>query len=62
VGWDSIVSSAAHYELYIPGIKSRCRQVKWLGVAAEHPTPSSAKVKARKELYLYSPLGLHGRL
>jgi len=61
VGRDSIVSIATHYELHIPGIKARCGQVKWLGGGVEHPTPSSAKVKARTELYLYSPLGLHGR-
>jgi hypothetical protein len=62
VGWDSVVSIATHYKLYILGIKSRCGHVKWLGSGVEHPTPSSVKVKARTELYLYSPLGLHGRL
>jgi hypothetical protein len=32
----------------------------WRGV--DHPPPSSAEVKERVELYLYSPLGLHERL
>jgi hypothetical protein len=32
--------------------------VKWLGCGVEHPHPSSAEVKEREELYLYSPLGL----
>jgi hypothetical protein len=30
----------------------------WRGV--DHPPPSSAEVKERIELYLYSPLDLHG--
>ena len=29
--------------------------VKWLGRGIDHPPPSSAKVKGRVELYLYSP-------
>jgi len=31
--------------------------VKWLGRGVDHPPPSSAKVKERVELYLYSPSG-----
>jgi len=31
--------------------------VKWLGHATDHPFPSSAEVKERMELYLYSPFG-----
>jgi hypothetical protein len=30
--------------------------VKWPGCGFDHPPPSSAKVKERIELYLYSPL------
>ena len=36
------------------------RWVKWAGHSVDHPHPSSATVKERLELYLYSPLGLHG--
>jgi hypothetical protein len=31
-------------------------EVKWPGCGADHPQPSSAKVKEREELSLYSPL------
>jgi hypothetical protein len=31
--------------------------VKRLGRGVDHPPPSSAKVKERVELYLYSPFG-----
>jgi hypothetical protein len=31
--------------------------VKWLGHDIDHPPPSSAEVKERVELYLYSPSG-----
>jgi hypothetical protein len=31
--------------------------VKWLGPGVDHPTPPSAEVKERVELYLYSPSG-----
>jgi len=34
--------------------------VKWPGRGVDHPPPSSAEVKERVELYLYSPLGLRG--
>jgi len=36
--------------------------LKWLGHGIDHPPPSCTKVKERVELYLYSPLGLHGLL
>jgi len=36
-----------------PGVKLPERGV-------DHPPPSSAEVKERVELYLYSPLGLRG--
>ena len=36
--------------------------VKRPGRGADHPLPPSAEVKGRVELYLYSPLGLHGWL
>jgi hypothetical protein len=29
--------------------------VKWLGCCVDHPLPTSAEVKERVELYLYSP-------
>ena len=31
--------------------------LKWLGRGTDHPPPSSAKVKVRVQLYLYSPSG-----
>jgi hypothetical protein len=31
--------------------------VKWPGRGADHPPPTSAEVKERVELYLYSPSG-----
>jgi hypothetical protein len=31
--------------------------VKWPGHGVDHPPPSSAEVKERVELYLYSPSG-----
>jgi hypothetical protein len=34
--------------------------VKRPGRGVNHPPPSSAEVKESVELYLYSPLGLHG--
>jgi len=36
--------------------------VKWPGRGVDHPPPSSAEVKERTELYLYSLLGLRGLL
>jgi hypothetical protein len=38
---------------WVPGVKRPGRGV-------DHPPPSSAEVKEREELYLCSPLGLHG--
>jgi len=32
-------------------------RVKWPGCGADHPDPSSAKVKERVQLYRYSPSG-----
>jgi hypothetical protein len=34
----------------------------WLRRGVNHPPPTSAEVKERVELYIYSLLGLHGRL
>jgi len=31
--------------------------IKWLGCSSDHPPPSSAEVKERVELYLYSLSG-----
>jgi hypothetical protein len=36
--------------------------VKWQGRVANHPPPSSAEVKECLELYLHSPIRLHGVL
>jgi hypothetical protein len=43
------------YRVSFPGVKRPGRGV-------DHPPPSSAEVKERVELYLYSPLSLHGLL
>jgi hypothetical protein len=32
--------------------------VKWLGRGVDHPIPSSAEIKERVKLYVYSPSGL----
>ena len=32
-------------------------EVKWPGRGVDHPSPSSAEIKERVELYLYSPSG-----
>jgi hypothetical protein len=40
-------------EVSLPGVKRP-------GPGSKHSLPSRAKVKERVELYLYSPLGLHG--
>ena len=37
---------------WVPGLSPG---VKWWGRGIDHPPPSSAKVKERVELYLYSP-------
>jgi hypothetical protein len=36
--------------------------VKWPGRGVDHPAPSSAEVRERVKLYLYSLVSLHGRL
>jgi len=36
--------------------------VKWPGRGVDHPTPSSAEIKERVELYLYPPQGLRDLL
>jgi hypothetical protein len=35
-------------------------EVKRPGLGVDHPLSSNTEVKERVELYLYSPLGLHG--
>jgi len=41
------------YRVSFPGVKRPGRSV-------DHPPSSSAQFKERVELYLYSPMGLHG--
>ena len=65
---DSVIGIATHYELDGPGIESRWRRVSYAvgtgsfpgakrpGRGVDHTHPSSAEVKERVELYLYSPL------
>jgi hypothetical protein len=43
---------------WVPGALSL--GVKQLGHEADHSPPSSAEVKERVELYLHSPISLHG--
>jgi hypothetical protein len=42
------------------GTGSLILEVKPLGRGADHEPPSSAEVEERVQLYLYSPLELHG--
>jgi hypothetical protein len=50
-------SRGAHPASYTLGTRSLSRGVKCLGHGVDHPPPSSARVKERVELYLYSPSG-----
>jgi hypothetical protein len=52
--------SGAHSASYPMGTGSSFLGVKWLGQKADHSPPSSAEVKECMELYLYSPIHLHG--
>jgi hypothetical protein len=47
----------AHSASYTMGTRS-FPGVKWPGHGVDHPPPSTAEVKERVELYLYSPVGL----
>jgi len=46
-------SRQAHPASYTMGTGSFLG-VKWLGCGVDHPPPSSAEVKEREELYLYT--------
>jgi hypothetical protein len=50
------IGPGAHPASYTMGIRS-FPGVKWSGCGVEHPPPSSAEVKERVELYLYSTSG-----
>jgi len=50
-------SPGAHPASYTMGTGSCSRGVKRLGHGVDHPPPSSAEVKERVKLYLYSPSG-----
>ena len=60
-GRDSSVGIATRYGLNGPGIESRWVEILLtrsdLGRGVDHPTPSSAEVKERVDLYLCSPSG-----
>jgi hypothetical protein len=45
--------ATSRYRISFPNVKRARSRV-------DHPTPHSAEVKEREELYFYSPLGLHG--
>ena len=49
-------SPGAHPASYSMGTRSFLG-AKWLGCGIDHPTPSSAEVKERVELYLFYPTG-----
>jgi len=49
-------SPGAHPASYTMGTGS-FPGVKWLGYGIDHPPPSSAKIKERLQLYLYSSSG-----
>jgi len=46
----------AHPTSYTVGVRS-FPGVKWRGIGVDHPPPSSAEVKERVKLYLYSTSG-----
>ena len=52
------IDPGAHPAFYTMGTGS-FPGVKRPGRGVDHPPPSSAEVKERVELYLYSPMGLH---
>jgi hypothetical protein len=53
-------SSGAHPASYPMGTRGSSLGVKRPGREADHSPPSSAKVKECMELYLHSPIRLHG--
>jgi hypothetical protein len=52
--------SGAHPASYPRGTRGSFPGVKRPGHEADHSSPSSAEVKERVELYLHSPIRLHG--
>jgi hypothetical protein len=57
----ALCSSFMYYVIHAPSYTMRTGSfpgVKRLGRGADHPHSSSAEVKERVELYLYSPSGL----
>jgi len=53
------IGPGVHPASYIKGAEFFPR-VKWPGRGVDHPPPSSAEVKERVELYIYSHLGIRG--
>jgi hypothetical protein len=54
------IGSGAHQAPYPMGTRGSFPGGKWSGREADHSTPSSAEVKEYVELYLHSPVRLHG--
>jgi hypothetical protein len=54
--------SGAHPASYPMGTRGSFPGVKRPGQEADHSPPSSAEVKERVELYLHSPIRLHGEV